>query len=83
MPSTRLLMCGPDDREALETTKTVFGRVRGQKLMITGNGVQQGSDLLTANSHLLDELVMWFRRNLTAHHLAWIAEITATAPSKD
>ena len=76
-PSTRLLMCGPADHAAHEATKTVFAGVRGQKLMITGGGDEQGANLIRVNGHLLDELVMWFRRNLTAYHLAWISEITS------
>lgn len=77
VPSMRLVMCGPDDREAHAAAKAVFDGVRGQRLMITGGGAHQGTELIANNPHLGDDLVMWFRRYLTAHHLAWIKQITS------
>ena len=82
-PSMRLLMCGPADDDSHRATKTVFDRIRGQRIMITGGDAEQGTDLIVAHGRLLEELVMWFRRNLTAYHLAWIKEVTSTASAKE
>ena len=79
----RLLMCGPTDPEANRMTTAVFGGIRGQKMMITGGGAEQGSEMITTHGHLVEDLVMWFRRNLTAYHLAWIKEIAPTATPKE
>jgi len=75
-PSMRLMMCGPGLEDAHRATKATFDGARGQKMMITGGGADQGSGLVAAHPRLLEELVMWFRRYLTGHHLAWIKKLT-------
>ena len=83
VPSMRLMMCGPGTQSVHQMTKAVFDRARGQKLMITGGGAEQGSELIVAHGHLLGELVMWFRRFLTGYHLAWVKEITSTPGAEE
>jgi len=77
--SMRLVMCGTADGDAQRAAKTMYDGARGHRMMVTGGKLEQGTELLVAHPHLAEELVMWFRRYLTAYHLGWINEITSTA----
>jgi len=78
----RLIMCGPGDKRSHTDAKLVFDNLRGEKMMVTGGGADQGTELIRAHRHLAEELVMWFRRYLMPYHLSWIKEVTE-AKTKD
>jgi hypothetical protein len=75
--SMRLVMCGPGDEDAHRAAKAAYDGARGQRMMVSGGGAEQGSDLIVTHPNLLEELVMWFRRYLTAYHLGWIKQVTS------
>ena len=72
--AVRVLFTGTHDEPAHDYVRTVHSCLRGQNMWISTGTVLRGPALLRENSHLVEQLVMFMRRHLTAHHLAWIAE---------
>ena len=70
----RVLFTGAHDELAHGYVRTVHPGLRGQNMWISTGTVLRGPALLQEHPHLVEQLVMFMRRNLTAHHLAWIAE---------
>ena len=74
VPSMRVLFTGAHDEPVHEHVRTSHPRMRGQNMWISTGTALRGPALLQEHPHLVEQLVMFMRRHLTAHHLAWIAE---------
>ena len=70
----RVLFTGAHDEMTHGYMRTIHSGLRGQNMWISTGTVLRGPALLLEHSHLVEQLVMFMRRHLTAHHLAWIAE---------
>ena len=70
----RVLFTGAHDELAHDYMRSIHSGLRGQNMWISTGTVLRGPDLLREHPHLVEQLVMYMRRHLTAHHLAWIAE---------
>ncbi len=70
----RVLFTGAHDEPAHEYVRNIHSSLRGQNMWISTGTVLRGPALLQEHPHLVEQLVMYMRRHLTAHHLAWIAE---------
>ena len=74
VPSMRVLFTGAHDEPVHEHVRTTHPKMRGQNMWISTGTALRGPTLLQEHPHLVEQLVMFMRRHLTAHHLAWIAE---------
>ena len=74
VPSMRVLFTGAHDEPVHEHVRTSHPKMRGQNMWISTGTALRGPTLLQEHPHLVEQLVMFMRRHLTAHHLAWIAE---------
>ncbi len=74
VPSMRVLFTGAHDEPVHEHVRTSHSRMRGQNMWVSTGTALRGPTLLQEHPHLVEQLVMFMRRHLTAHHLAWIAE---------
>ena len=70
----RVLFTGAHDELTHDYVRNIHSGLRGQNMWISTGTVLRGPALLQEHSHLIEQLVMYMRRHLTAHHLAWIAE---------
>lgn len=70
----RVLFTGAHDELTHGYVRNIHSGLRGQNMWISTGTVLRGPALLREHSHLIEQLVMYMRRHLTAHHLAWIAE---------
>ena len=70
----RVLFTGAHDELTHGYVHTIHSGLRGQNMWISTGTVLRGPTLLREHPHLVEQLVMFMRRHLTAHHLAWIAE---------
>lgn len=77
VPSMRVLFTGAHDEPVHEHVRTRHSKMRGQNMWISTGTALRGPTLLREHPHLVEQLVMFMRRHLTAYHLAWIAEQTA------
>lgn len=73
-PAMRMLIGGTLNKSADAYLKQIYPKLRGQKLLVTAAGTEQGPALLTNHASLLEQLVVFVRRYLTGYHLAWIAD---------
>ena len=73
----RVLFTGAHDEPVHEHVRATHPKMRGQNMWISTGTAQRGPTLLQEHPHLVEQLVMFMRRHLTAHHLAWIAEQTS------
>ena len=76
VPSMRVLFTGAHDEPVHEHVRTSHSKMRGQNMWISTGTALRGPTLLQEHPHLVEQLVMFMRRHLTAYHLAWIAEQT-------
>ena len=83
VPSMRVLFTGAHDEPIHEHVRTIYPRMRGQNMWISTGTALRGPTLLQEHPHLVEQLVMFMRRHLTAYHLAWIAEQTANRQDSD
>lgn len=74
VPSMRVLFTGAHDEPVHEHVRTSHSSMRGQNMWISTGTALRGPTLLQEHPHLVEQLVMFMRRHLTAYHLAWIAE---------
>ena len=74
VPAMRVLFTGSHDETTHDYVRAVHSGLRGQNMWISTGTVLRGPALLREHPHLIEQLVMYMRRHLTAHHLAWIAE---------
>ena len=74
----RVLFTGAHDEPVHEHVRTTHSQMRGQNMWISTGTALRGPALLQEHPHLIEQLVMFMRRHLTAHHLAWIASHPAT-----
>ena len=72
--SMRVVFTGAHDEPVHEHVRTTHPSMRGQNMWISTGTALRGPTLLQEHPHLVEQLVMFMRRHLTAHHLAWIAE---------
>ena len=79
----RVLFTGAHDELTHGYVRTIHPGLRGQNMWISTGTVLRGPALLQEHPHLVEQLVMFMRRNLTAHHLAWIAEHGAARQDSD
>ncbi len=70
----RVLFTGAHDELTHDYMRDIHSGLRGQNMWISTGTVLRGPDLLREHSHLIEQLVMYMRRHLTSHHLAWIAQ---------
>ena len=70
----RVLFTGAHDELTHGYARTIHPSLRGQNMWISTGTALRGPALLQEHPHLIEQLVMFMRRHLTAHHLAWIAE---------
>ena len=70
----RVLFTGAHDELTHGYVRDIHSVLRGQNMWISTGTVLRGPALLQEHPHLVEQLVMYMRRHLTAHHLAWIAE---------
>ena len=73
-PSMRVVFTGAHDDPVHEHVRAVYPKLRGQNMWISTGTALRGPALLQEHPHLVEQLVMFMRRHLTAYHLAWIAE---------
>lgn len=83
VPSMRVLFTGAHDEPVHEHVRTSHSRMRGQNMWVSTGTALRGPTMLEEHPHLVEQLVMFMRRHLTAHHLAWIAEQTAHGQDSD
>ena len=83
VPSMRVLFTGAHDEPVHEHVRTSHSRMRGQNMWISTGTAQRGPTLLQEHPHLVEQLVMFMRRHLTAYHLAWIAEQAGNRQDSD
>jgi hypothetical protein len=76
-PAMRALIAGAKDPVSDPFLRSIYPRLPGQNMWISTGTDAVGAELLAAHPHLVEQLVMFIRRYLTAHQLAWIAERTA------
>ncbi len=74
VPSMRVLFTGAHDEPVHEHLRATHPKMRGQNMWISTGTALRGPTLLQEHPHLVEQLVMFMRRHLTAYHLAWIAE---------
>lgn len=74
VPAMRVLFTGAHDEPAHDHVRRIHPGLRGQNMWISTGTVLRGPALLQEHPHLIEQLVMFMRRHLTGHHLAWIAE---------
>ena len=74
VPSMRVLFTGAQDEPVHQHVRTTHPKMRGQNMWISTGTALRGPTLLQEHPHLVEQLVMFMRRHLTAYHLAWIAE---------
>ena len=74
VPSMRVLFTGAHDEPVHEHVRATHPKMRGQNMWISTGTALRGPTLLQEHPHLVEQLVMFMRRHLTAYHLAWIAE---------
>ena len=74
LPAMRVLFTGAHDELPHDYVRRVNSSLRGQNMWISTGTTLRGPALLQEHSHLVEQLVMYMRRHLTAHHLGWIAE---------
>ena len=72
--SMRVVFTGAHDEPVHEHVRATHPKMRGQNMWISTGTALRGPALLQEHPHLVEQLVMFMRRHLTAHHLAWIAE---------
>ena len=73
----RVVFTGAHDEAVHERVRTFHPKMRGQNMWISTGSALRGPTLLQEHPHLVEQLVMFMRRHLTAYHLAWIAEQAA------
>ncbi len=83
VPSMRVLFTGAHDEPVHEHVRTSHPKMRGQNMWISTGTALRGPALLQEHPHLVEQLVMFMRRHLTAYHLAWIAEQTENRQDSD
>ena len=83
VPSMRVLFTGAHDEPVHEHVRTSHSSMRGQNMWISTGTALRGPALLQEHPHLVEQLVMFMRRHLTAYHLAWIAEQPANRQDSD
>lgn len=83
VPSMRVLFTGAHDEPVHEHVRTSHSSMRGQNMWISTGTALRGPTLLQEHPHLVEQLVMFMRRHLTAYHLAWIAEQTENRQDSD
>ena len=74
VPSMRVVFTGAHDELVHEHVRTIYPKLRGQNMWISTGTARRGPALLQEHPQLVEQLVMFMRRHLTGHHLAWIAE---------
>ena len=83
VPAMRVLFTGAHDELTHDYVRNVHSSLRGQNMWISTGTVLRGPALLQEHPHLVEQLVMYMRRHLTAYHLAWIAEHGAGGQDSD
>ena len=83
VPAMRVLFTGSHDEATHDYVRAVHSGLRGQNMWISTGTVLRGPALLREHPHLIEQLVMYMRRHLTAHHLAWIAEHGSSQQDSD
>ena len=73
----RVVFTGAHDEGVHRHVRSIHPKMRGQNMWISTGTDRRGPALLREHPHLVEQLVMFMRRHLTAHHLAWIAEHAA------
>ncbi len=74
VPAMRALFAGARDEESDGFIRSVYQEIPGQNMWFSSGIEAQGVDLLDANPTMVEQIAMFLRRYLTAHHLAWIAD---------
>jgi len=77
-PAMRALIAGAKDPVSDPFLRSIYPRLPGQNMWFSTGTDATGAELLAAHPHLVEQLVMFIRRYLTAYQLAWIAERTAS-----
>jgi pimeloyl-ACP methyl ester carboxylesterase len=83
VPAMRVLFTGAHDHLTHDYVRNTHSSLRGQNMWISTGTVLRGPALLQEYSHLVEQLVMYMRRHLTAYHLAWIAEHGSAGQDSD
>jgi pimeloyl-ACP methyl ester carboxylesterase len=73
-PAMRALFVGSEDIEASSYVRSRFPVLPGPHMWFSAHTAARGVDLLAAFPHLVEHMITFLRRYLTAYHLAWIAE---------
>ena len=81
--SMRVVFTGAHDEAVHEHVRSLHSKMRGQNMWISTGTALRGPTLLREHPHLVEQLVMFMRRHLTAYHLAWIAEHAASRQDSD
>lgn len=82
----RAIFAGSGDDEADGFIRSIYQRLPGQNMWFSTGVDARGTDLLEANPTMIEQIAMFLRRYLTAHHLAWISDRrleTGNDPSGD
>jgi len=77
-PAIRALITGAKDPVSDPFLRSIYPGLPGQNMWFSTGTHAAGADLLMTYPHLVEQLVMFIRRYLTAHQLAWIAERKAS-----
>jgi pimeloyl-ACP methyl ester carboxylesterase len=80
IPAMRAIFAGTKDDEADSFIRSIYPKLKGQNMWFSSGISDQGVDLLISRTHMVEQVVMFVRRYLVGHHLAWIAQHQADDP---
>lgn len=73
-PALRLVIVGTGNEIAKSYAEGIYPKMRGQNMWLSTATDDQGPALVANHISMVEHIVMFIRRYLTGHHLAWIAE---------
>lgn len=73
-PAMRMITYGSKDAESSTFIDDYYGRLRGQKLLVSTGADESGPELIRKRPQIMEQMTMFLRRYLTGHHLAFIAD---------
>ena len=73
-PAMRMITYGSKDAESSTFVDDYYGRLRGQKLLVSTGADESGPELIRKRPQIMEQMTMFLRRYLPGHHLAFIAD---------
>ena len=73
-PAMRMIVHGKHDAESSTFVDESYGRIRGQKLLVSTGSDLAGPALIREHPSLFEQIVIFMRRYLTGHQLKFIED---------